>query len=159
MPIQGQPYILQVQLLEDSKVFVTGQIITYSVVRSSDNFIVASGTMTELSNVYVATVTLADLGQHRVFYTTPAGYENGAECLIVTIDINAYLKRILGLSQENYRLTDQVYNVDGCLLSATITTYPTAPDTYAETNPIAVYEITAVYDVDAHLIDYKVVKI
>lgn len=168
-PIQGQSHILSVNLLEIDETFSSSQTINYSVYRSSDNVLVDSGTMTELANVYVAIITLTDLGQHRVFYTPPSGFEVGGECLNVVSSDETEIEnkldtiiekvcKILGLSQSNYRMTDQIYTTDGCLTSATVAIYNNSSDTDLEINPICRFQITAVYT-NGLLTDYKVVEI
>jgi hypothetical protein len=67
------------------------------------------------------------------------------------------VKRILGLSQENYRLSDVVYT-NGLISSTTIKIYPTSVDCENNTNPLAIYNVTASYDLDGKLLNYKVKK-
>jgi len=66
--------------------------------------------------------------------------------------------RILGLSQENYRITDQVYNDSNKLISAKLSLFESESDTNANTNPIATYSMVAVYNIQGLLVDYKVTK-
>ena len=67
------------------------------------------------------------------------------------------LERVVGLSQENYRLFDMIYQY-GKLISAKMRIYPTADDCSNDTNHIAEYEVTATYEGD-ELRSYKVVKL
>jgi hypothetical protein len=161
---------LVVAVINTTGDFVTGLNISYEVRKASDHTIVASGILTNTGNIYLTFITLTDLGDYYIFYTTPSGYENGQEELTVyqatindidnTLEIlSEQITKILGLSQSNYRLTDQIYNPNGCLVSATLTIYPTAIDTENETNPIAVYSIETNYDTNGQLIDYKVVEL
>ena len=69
----------------------------------------------------------------------------------------ALTQRILGLSQENYRLFDIQYQ-SGKLTSATIKIYSSASDCENDDNPIAEYEVTASYS-GTQLTSYKVVKV
>jgi len=71
-------------------------------------------------------------------------------------DIQTILLRILGLTQENIRITGHVYDAAGNLTSATIRTYPTAQDVVDETNALATYLLTADYDTDNRLVDYSI---
>ena len=66
--------------------------------------------------------------------------------------------KILGLSQSNYRFTDQVYDVNGALTSGKISIYANASDADAEINAITSYTITATYDITNALSDYKVTE-
>lgn len=74
------------------------------------------------------------------------------------VDMSDSIKHILGLSQQNYRLSDQIYDSQGRLLSSTIKLYNTASDCNAETNHFASYDMSAAYDVNGLLYDYKVIK-
>lgn len=62
--------------------------------------------------------------------------------------------RILGLSQENFRLIDQIYDNYGNLTSATVKTYSTANDAEDDTNPIAEYQMTATFTGPARCTSY-----
>lgn len=70
-------------------------------------------------------------------------------------DITTTLARILGLSQENLRISGHTYDASGNLTAATIRIYPTAQDVVDETNVIAAYALVASYDVSGRLIDYQ----
>lgn len=78
---------------------------------------------------------------------TPLPYapETGDE--IVMIAARKFLApdmdRVLGLSQENFRMKNQVYDGDGNLTSATVRIYQTAADAQNDVNPIAEYAMTA----------------
>lgn len=77
-------------------------------------------------------------------------------------DIANILKRIVGLSQENYRIFNPVYetkNRQRCMTSATIKLYPTAGDVDTDSNAIAEYDITAVFNAQADMTSYKVKKV
>jgi len=167
---QSTVYPLIVAVLDTQGKYVTSLTVTYEVRRSSNNNLETSGTMTGIGNIYLANITLADLDKYYVLYLTPTGYENGEEELIVEsatlTDIDLQLTvlldkliKTLGLSQSNYRLTNQTYNEAGCLTSAVISIYSNAADTNAENLPIAQYQVTAVYNVNLQLIDYKVTEI
>lgn len=122
--------------------------------------------MPQDNNTYKILANISAIGQYRATYFTPSGYENGLEKILVSErdfnDLSEILQKIceiLGLSQSNFRMTNQTYSAEGCLLTALITTYPTATDTENQTNPIAQYNVTATYDPTGKLIDYKVVKV
>ena len=80
----------------------------------------------------------------------------------VTQEIEDMIKRILGLSQENYRIFNPTYIIkaqQSCMTSATIKTYPTAIDVENDTNVIAEYKVTATFDNKAQMTNYKVKKV
>lgn len=93
----------------------------------------------------------------------PYGKGNTYKCVETLIDgINEKINRLLGLSQENYRLFNPTYvtkNRQRCLTSATAKTYLTATDCENDTNPLAVYEITATYDSNGDMVTYKMKQV
>lgn len=66
--------------------------------------------------------------------------------------------RLLGLSQENYRITNQTYNSDNKLTSASLRLFGNKTDTNANSSPIATYSVSATYNGTGLLIDYKVTQ-
>ena len=64
--------------------------------------------------------------------------------------------RILGLSQENFRYIDQIYDNSGRLLSGNIVIYTSASDLETNSNVTAQYNVTSLYDVEGNLVDYSV---
>ena len=147
--------------------FVSGLTVTYEVRKSVDNSLVASGTMTEEGDVYKISISFSVEGQYRALYITPTGYENGTETILVEdatdlIALNDKLIRVLGLSQENYKIFNPTYvtkNNQACMTSATIKIYPTPADVDADTNAIAEYTVTATFDNSARMTNYKVKKV
>jgi hypothetical protein len=73
-------------------------------------------------------------------------------------DLDLQMKRVLGLCQENYRVTGQTYNPRGDLISAILSIYENAADTTADMNPIATYRVSASYDGTGRLIEYVVTR-
>lgn len=73
-------------------------------------------------------------------------------------EVKASAARILGLSQENIRITGQTYDANNNLTNSTISLYGSAADVGTETNPIAVYQLVASYDTNNRLTDYRIVK-
>ena len=65
--------------------------------------------------------------------------------------------RLLGLSQENFRIFNPVYDSFGNLLSSTIKIYLSKLDCDNNINPIAVYNQTATFNKNL-MTGYKVVK-
>jgi len=74
---------LELAIIDDDGAFVSGLTVAYDVRRCSDNVSVASGVMTESAPAYTTTITPVAVGDYRVIYTTPVGYENGFESLTV----------------------------------------------------------------------------
>lgn len=72
--------------------------------------------------------------------------------------ISASVARLLGLSQENYRIVDQAYDSNNKLTTASVRLFGSKADTDANTNPVAVYAVTATYDTQGLLVDYKVTR-
>ena len=167
---QSTPYPLIVAVINTDGDYITGLTVTFEVRKSSDNSLIDSGTLIGVGDIYVDTINISILDNYYVLYITPSGYENGEEELIVQAntlddidneleDILDILIKILGLSQSNYRITNQEYSTEGCLTSAVISIYNNATDTENEDNPIAQYQVTAIYNMVGQLIDYKVVEI
>jgi len=73
--------------------------------------------------------------------------------------INIDLKLVLGLVQNNYRLSNHVYDSSDRLLSVIIKLYNTKSDCDNSIDEFATYQMNASYDTNGLLIDYKVVKI
>lgn len=166
---QSTSHFLIVVLLDNKGDYKTGETITYEVRKSSNDSLTTSGTLANIGNIYSDSISISVLGEYYVLYFTPTKHENGLEKLIVQkSDINdiqdsldslaTKLCQVLGLSQSNYRLTDQVYSAEKCLTSAKISIYGSASDTNSQNNPIATYTINAVYSEDNELIDYKVTE-
>lgn len=65
------------------------------------------------------------------------------------------LDRVLGLSQENYRIFDHSYDANNNLTSATIRIYQSKADTLNDQNPVAEYEMEADYSSGNRLTDYR----
>lgn len=72
--------------------------------------------------------------------------------------ISASVTRLLGLSQENYRIVNQTYNDDNKLESASIRIFGSKADAASNSSPIAIYALSATYDSQGLLIDYLVTR-
>lgn len=167
----GTTYYLETLVLDSQGDPITSLSVSYKVLKSSDNSLLDSGSLTHTSDgVYQGSYLFNAIGQYRVLYITPTQYTDDIETVLVepvsNSDIYDLVKRVLGLSQENYRLTEQVYDANGCLTSAKIAIYSSASDTQDQINPIAEYQVSATYDVVvidgnnvSQLIDYKVTEI
>ena len=66
--------------------------------------------------------------------------------------------RILGLSHENFRVLNGVHDADGNLTSADVKIYPTKADADADTNPTAVYAMTATFSGPGKMTAFKQVR-
>lgn len=150
---------LDIAVISNNGNFVPGLTVTYKIYKSSDNSVIASGTMVEVgaTGTYQTSYTFSENGQYRAEYTSPTPYENAIETIFVN-EIDKQIERILGLSQENYRIFNPQYDRYTNLIQGTIKIYPTATDCDDDTNPTAVYEITAQYNKSA-MTGYKVKKI
>jgi len=157
---QNTQYYLESSATDTRGNFISGLTINYTVYKSSDDSLVDSGIMTEIgtTGIYKAPIIFTEAIQYRVIYITPLRYENIIETIIVT-EIGEQLKRILGLSQENYRIFNPQYDRHNNLIAGTIKTYSNANDVDTDTNPIAEYEITANFNLRTNLMtSYKVKK-
>lgn len=77
--------------------------------------------------------------------------------LIALIDTSEFandMKRMLGLTHENMRITNPIYDALGNLTNCKIKIYANATDCENDTNPIAQYDATATYDGNVRL-SYK----
>jgi hypothetical protein len=68
------------------------------------------------------------------------------------------IKYVLGLSQENFRLKDMIYNTSHEMTGATVRVYDNASDCTNDVNPIAEYTITATW-VNSVCTSYVVTKV
>jgi len=75
------------------------------------------------------------------------------------IETENRIKYILGLSQQNFKIIDQVYNPDNLLLTSTIIIYPTSTDLINNTNILKTYSMSATYDVDGKITSYQVIEL
>ena len=167
--IQNTTHYLEIVLIDKNGDFVTvldtGDSITYEVRKSSDNSLFASGTLSIEGNAFKDSVLFDTLGQYRVLYTTPTKYENGLDQIEVVEEITddlsgiiTKLNRLLGLTQENFRIFNPVYDARSNLLSGTMKIYPTAGDVDTDTNAIAEYEIISTYN-GIRMTGYKVKRV
>ncbi len=69
------------------------------------------------------------------------------------------MNRVLGLVQENSRIFNPVYDKHSNMTSALVRTYPTPADVDANTNVLAEYRITSVYDRKNRMTSYRSKKI
>jgi hypothetical protein len=161
----GSTYYLELFITDIQGDPVSGLSITYTISDSSDDSVIESGSLTEVGGgIYKKAKTWNNVGQFRVVYTTPINYSDEIETILIKeeAESDAVLHRILGLSQENYRIFNPAYikkNGQQCMTSATIKTYSTALDCTNDTNKLAEYQITATFDAEARMSSYKVIKV
>ena len=152
-------YPLELFIIDKDGEPITGLSNSYTIYDSSDDSVVVSGSLTDQGlGVYTATYVFTVSGQYRIIYNTPSGYSDEIESIIVEESHLDLLKRILGLSQENYRIFDSVYNANHLLTSATVKTYATASDCNNDLSPIATYSMITEYNVDSEMTAYRMVK-
>jgi len=72
--------------------------------------------------------------------------------------MNTNIRLVLGLTQHNFRIKDQVYNTSGSITSSTIVVYDTVADTNDDVNPLKEYLMTAEYDSEERITSYKVIE-
>jgi len=140
----------------------TGLAVTYIIYKTIDNSIIDSGSLVDLGNgVYKNNYTFTENGQYYIVYNTPVNYTNEIETVNVTSDIakESTLLRVLGLSDENKKITDTVHDANGNLTYAIVKLYPSATDFDNETNMLASYEFNAVYNINGLMQDMGVKRI
>ena len=163
---KNENYYLEVSIVDENGNGVCELNIGFFVYRSSDNHLIESGNLVELGEgIYQRLISLAETGQYRVLYKTPDKYCNSIETLIVTErnmndipEIINKLDRILGLSGENKRLFDLVYDNNKNVISATIKIYANKQDANNDNNAIAVYKTIAEYNLNAEMINMRGIK-
>ena len=106
---------LEVGVIDQYGNFVSGLLVTYEVKRCSDDGIIQDGVLPEIgvTGVYSVPITISINGEYRVKYTTPSGYENGFEDLIVSdaeaID-STVAKDATVAKTSGEKGTDSIYN-------------------------------------------------
>ena len=173
---KDKTYYLETSVIGADGSFVVGLSVTYEIRKNIDNSLVTYGLLAPIGNIYSTTVLFNSTGLYRVLYTTPDGYENGLELFSVEnlsdfradismlatqssiSSMDVLLRRILGLSQENYRLFSPTYDTNNNLLSAIIKTYINKNDCNADVNEMALYNLLATYNLNGVISTYKVTK-
>ena len=111
-------------------------------------------------NVNIATNLYSDDYTSPFIIVNSAVYvKNSDSPNLSTLDkIDSNLELVLGLVQQNFRFTEQTYNDNNDLTSGVINIYASSLDCDSETDPIATYLISATYDENNLLNDYKVIR-
>ena len=126
----------------------TGLSIGFAIKKASDDSLITSGSLVDSGNgIYTSSYVFAVLGQFYVTYTTPSGYTDEIEQVVVQTELaqQSTLLRALGLAQANHRILNQVYDDNGDLTSATIRLYNNATDANNDTKHYAEYQVTVGY--------------
>ncbi len=154
-------YYLELFVTDSTGEPVTGLSTSYTIYKSSDNSVVNSGALTEIGGgIYRVLKNFDVLGQFYVIYNTPSDYTDEIENIIVHEEIAkaSVVARILGLSQENLRIVNPIYDGQNNLLSATTKIYNNASDCNNDTNSLATYSLEATYDTNNNVVTYKMIK-
>jgi len=151
---------------------VTGLVLgdfTVKLYNPSKTEITSGISLDEIENgLYRIKFTPDTLGQWElaVYHTTyfPFGKGQNYKCVEnlggISPETEELIKRVLGLSQENYRIFNPKYDRKNNLIYSIIKIYPTAADVDADTNAIAVYQMDASFNMKSNLMDkYQVKKI
>jgi hypothetical protein len=131
----------------------TGLSVTYKIYKSSDNSLITTSSLIDSGNgIYKGTYTFINIDHYYIVYETPNGYTDEIEAINVILDLakENTLLRVLGLSDENKRITNTVHDNYGNITGATIKIYPTATDFENDTNTLATYIYSATYN-SSHL--------
>lgn len=160
---------LEVAIIDENGGFVSGLTISYDIRNSIGNVYVISGITSEINNLYTLSYVFTENGEYRLKYITPSDYENGFEQIYVVdnyiTDISEHraetetrIKYILGLGQQNFKIVDQVYDINNLLLSSTIKIYDNASDCNNDVSTLKEYNMSATYSVDGQITSYKVIE-
>jgi hypothetical protein len=147
---KGTTYYLETLVLDQQGNPATGLTMSYKVIRSSDNSVLASGSLSHIGDgVYQNSYLFDTNGQFRILYIAPNDYKNDIETINVadasSTAVSNMLKRVLGLCHENFRVEQPVYNKAGDLTDGIIKIYDNASDLENDINPIAVYDVKTEY--------------
>lgn len=160
-------YYFELLVTDELGNFASGLTINYNIYRSSDNILITFGTMIEVgvSGIYQFAYTFINSGQYRIEYLpSTLDYPKTGETVLIEeisdlLTIEQLLRRCLGLAQENYRLTNPVYDKNKNLVSATIKIYDSASDCNNDVSPLANYNISATFNSQGLMATYKVTKV
>lgn len=73
--------------------------------------------------------------------------------------ITSLINRVLGLVQENFYIDQTLYDSNNNLIQSRIRTYTTNIDVGTETNVQDTYYMTATYNTEGEMTNYKVIKL
>ena len=180
----NNPYNFDIAVLDNFGNFVSGLLISYEVRLASDDSLITNDIMTEINSKYTFVYTFISLGEYRIIYNTPVGYDNGFENILIIVDSSTLLtnidsgvtyisgeleahrqetelriKYILGLSQSNFRIINQNYDSNNLLISSTIRTYSNNIDAFDDVNPLKEYSMNASYDSSGRITSYVVLEV
>ena len=107
------PHKLELAVIDTNGSYVPGLDIAYELIKCSDDSVIDSGSMGEIDSIYTREYTFTELGEYRVKYMTPAGYENGFETIIVDDYANYGGGGGGGLTPEEHRDLLEIYAMYG----------------------------------------------
>lgn len=115
------------------------------------------------SGHYVATYTPDVIGTWflTVYHSVYFPWGKSGETQVNTYDIDTIgvdIKRLLGLTQENYYLDQVVWNSFSQMINGRIRVYTDSASVGSNVNVLSTYNITATYNTSNQLVDYKVIK-
>ncbi len=124
-------------------------VLTNQVVTSDPKFVTGSGLTVDIDYAEIASSVTSAIAQANI----PSGVWNYSITDLLTA--SDYVKNILGLSQNNIRIKDQVY-VNNRLISSTIRLYNNNDDCISDTNYFTQYFVSGIYDGNGNLTEYYV---
>ncbi|HED06346.1 MAG TPA: hypothetical protein ENI61_06655 [Ignavibacteria bacterium] len=126
----------------------TGLITSYTIYKASDDSVIVSGSLMDIGNgAYNASYIFTELGQFYIIYNTPSEYTNEIASILIESECakSEELLRVLGLTGENKRILNTIYDSNQNLTYSYVKIYKNASDFVADINEIATYEMTATY--------------
>lgn len=140
----------------------SGLVASYTIYKSTDDSTVIAGPLVDIGNgSYKANYTFSDLGQYYIIYNTPTGYTDEIGTVIIGVE-NAKadeLTRAIGLTGENKRILNTIYDVNRNLTYSIVKLYANAGDFVNDINVMATYEMTASYNANNEMQDFGVKRL
>ena len=139
-----------------------GLSTSYSIYKSSDDSIVDSGNLTDKNNGnYTGSFTFTSLGHYYIIYNTPTGYTNEIETVMVEKSgaKSEDMLRLLGLSDENKKIYNTVYDANQNLTYSLVKIFANATDYVNDNNEIGIYEMVASYGSNNEMLNMGVKRI
>jgi hypothetical protein len=120
----------------------------YEVVLDSSYIDVEGDLIFHIAESVVGTLTCESV--LKTFHVVPESH--------TTSGLVDMLTRALGLAQENIKIKDHLYDLNGNLIRSDMFLYANQQDLIDEVNPIAEYVMLASYDGASNLVSYEVRK-
>jgi len=128
---------------------VSGLTTSFIIYKSIDDSVISSGSLSDIGNgIYKSSYVFTEIGQYYIKYTTPSNYTDEIQTIYVVQEVAKAddLARLLGLSDENKRITDTVHDSNGNITSATVKLYSSVSDFDNDINTFATYQFSATYN-------------